>query len=104
VILAAEHGLTLRTWVLYFVLLATFREPSFIHEAAEKYLKIAVLHVGLPPEQLGKGKYRHNLNHLIDALAGRQNKYVFLRKPANELHALLDSMNARRPSSPEWQS
>ena len=68
------------------------------HEAAEKYLKIALLHVGLPPEQLGKGKYRHNLNHLIDALAGRQNKYVFLRKPANELHALLDSMNARYSS------
>lgn len=68
------------------------------HEAAEKYMKIALLHVGLAPEQLGKGRYRHNLEHLIDALAGRQNKYAFLRKQANELHALLDSMNARYSS------
>jgi hypothetical protein len=65
------------------------------HEAAEKFLKVALLHVGLPPEKLGKGNYRHNLNDLIDGLAGRQGKYVYLRKPASDLHTLLDSMNAR---------
>ncbi len=65
------------------------------HEAAEKFLKVALVHVGLPSDQLGKGKYRHNLDHLMDALIGRQNKYVFLRKPAKELHGLLASMNAR---------
>lgn len=68
------------------------------HEAAEKFLKIALIHVGLPPDQLGKRKYRHNLDHLMDALIGRQSKYVFLRKPAKELHGLLASMNARYSS------
>jgi HEPN domain-containing protein len=68
------------------------------HEAAEKFLKIALIHVGLPPDRLGKGKYRHNLEHLMDALIGRQSKYVFLRKPAKELHGLLASMNARYSS------
>jgi len=68
------------------------------HEAAEKFLKVAMLHVGLPPDQLGRGRYRHNLEHLIDALIGRQNKYAYLRKPAKELHGLLASMNARYSS------
>jgi HEPN domain-containing protein len=68
------------------------------HEAAEKFLKVALLHLGLAPDQLGKGKYRHNLEHLLDALIGRQNKYSFLRKPAKELHGLLASMNARYSS------
>ena len=68
------------------------------HEAAEKFLKVALIHVGLPPDQLGKGKYRHNLDHLTDALIGRQSKYVFLRKPAKALHGLLASMNARYSS------
>jgi len=68
------------------------------HEAAEKFLKIALIHVGLSPDQLGKGKYRHNLDHLMDALIGRQCKYAFLRKPAKELHGLLASMNARYSS------
>ena len=68
------------------------------HEAAEKFLKIALIHVGLPPDRLGKGKYRHNLDHLVDALIGHHGKYAFLRKPANELHGLLASMNARYSS------
>ena len=68
------------------------------HEAAEKFLKVALIHVGLPPDQLGKGKYRHNLDHLTGALIGRQSKYVFLRKPAKALHGLLASMNARYSS------
>jgi HEPN domain-containing protein len=68
------------------------------HEAAEKFLKVALIHVGLPPDQLGKGKYRHNLDHLMDALIGRQSKYAFLRKPAKDLHRLMASMNARYSS------
>ena len=68
------------------------------HEAAEKFLKVALIHLGLPPDQLGKGKYKHNLDHLMDALIARQSKYVFLRKPAKELHSLLASMNARYSS------
>jgi hypothetical protein len=65
------------------------------HEAAEKFLKVALLHVGLGPDQLGKGKYRHDLNQLVIGLTGRQSKYFYLSKPAQELHTLLDSMNAR---------
>jgi hypothetical protein len=61
-------------------------------------LKVALLHVGLPSDRLGRGKYRHNLEHLVDALVGRQNKYAFLRKPAKELHGLQPSMNARYSS------
>ena len=68
------------------------------HEAAEKFLKVALIHVGLPPDQLGKGKFRHNLDDLIDALTARQSKYAFLRKPAKELHGLMASMNARYSS------
>lgn len=68
------------------------------HEAAEKFLKVALVHVGLPPSQLGKGRHRHNLDHLMDALTGRQSKYAFLRKPARELPALLASMNTRYSS------
>lgn len=68
------------------------------HEAAEKFLKVALIHVGLAPDQLGKGKYKHNLDHLTNALIGRQSKYVLLRKPAKELHGLLASMNARYSS------
>ena len=68
------------------------------HEAAEKFLKVALLHVGLASERLGKGKYRHDLNQLVVGLAGSQSKYSYLRKPAKELHCLLDSMNARYSS------
>ena len=68
------------------------------HEAAEKFLKVALLHVGLAPDQLGKRGYRHDLNQLVDGLSGRQSKYSYLRKPAKELHRLLDSMSARYSS------
>jgi HEPN domain-containing protein len=65
------------------------------HEAAEKYLKVALLHEGLPAKSLGKGKYGHDLNKLISELSARHQKYGYLQKPAHELHSLFSSMNAR---------
>jgi HEPN domain-containing protein len=65
------------------------------HEAAEKFLKIALLHEGYGYAELGKGKLRHNLNNLIEALASKHHKYEFLKKPARDLHSLHKLMSAR---------
>lgn len=65
------------------------------HEAAEKFLKVALIYSGCNPKALGRGRLRHNLNDLITALATKHSKFCFLKKPAHDLHDYLDSMSAR---------
>jgi HEPN domain-containing protein len=68
------------------------------HEAAEKFLKVALIHEGYAFKELGKGTLRHDLNNLIKALVVKHSRYDFLKKPAKDLHSFLDSMSARYTS------
>ena len=65
------------------------------HEAAEKFLKIAALHEGHQPRELGKRALRHDLPEIVKVLRKDHRKYLSVKKQANTLCELLDTMNAR---------
>jgi HEPN domain-containing protein len=69
------------------------------HEAAEKFLKIALIHEGVPYEKLGRGELRHDLNNLIRALASKHPKYKFVKRAARDLESVFGSMTTQRYES-----
>lgn len=69
------------------------------HEAAEKFLKIALIHEGHEYSKLGRGLLKHNLNDLIKALIIKHPKYKFIKRPARDLQALFKSMTVQRYES-----
>lgn len=71
----------------------------YAHEAAEKFLKIALIHEGYAYSKLGKGELKHDLNSLIKSLFGKHRKYKFLKRPARDLQELFGSMTTQRYES-----
>jgi HEPN domain-containing protein len=69
------------------------------HEAAEKFLKIALIHEGCAYSKLGRGDLKHDLNSLIKSLFHKQAKYRFLKRTARDLEELFGSMTIQRYES-----
>ena len=69
------------------------------HEAAEKFLKIALIHEGQSYSSLGKGELRHDLNSLIKVLSKKHSKYKFIKTAARDLQQFFNSMTIQRYES-----
>jgi HEPN domain-containing protein len=69
------------------------------HEAAEKFLKIALINEGQAYASLGKGDLRHDLNNLIKVLVKKHSKYKFIKAVARDLQQFFISMTTQRYES-----
>lgn len=69
------------------------------HEAAEKFLKIALIHEGYPYSSLGKGELKHDLDSIIKTLSKKHSKYKSIKGIARNLQQSFGSMTTQRYES-----